>query len=334
MIRSSSLVASIAEEFGDRTAREQMRRRASGKSIKGRDPSLRWPHLYDILRAKGYDKEKAARISNSRLRYRKKGKLEGLPWKKADNKKALKALVSSSSLVFACHSKACAPPPVGKGGSSGGGRPAFDSVDRLLNVRRREAATNKRRVSRGKFPEIGAEGIRGDSKQVTSAEFQRLANLGQDKLDRLQANASPITGLDKHWSKIKANAYAEATQSWGGATVDAHTGQALPQGVNKWALTIKDKGVNTVSIPEGASRQEFDAAMDTAKERFRPILERQGSHLGIFHDDDLGRIDFDPVLVVDNLSDVHTIGAATRAIGGAYNFADGNGYWPPHVLED
>lgn len=27
-----------------------------------------------------------------------------------------------SSLVFACHSKACAPPPVGTGGSSGGGK--------------------------------------------------------------------------------------------------------------------------------------------------------------------------------------------------------------------
>lgn len=116
----ASQVASAApfEEFA-RSKREQARRRSSSKSIRGRDPSLRWPHLYDILRAKGYDKSKAAAISNSRLRYRKKGRLEGLPWKKADNKKELKKLLSSSTLVAACYSTACAPPPIGTGGSRG-----------------------------------------------------------------------------------------------------------------------------------------------------------------------------------------------------------------------
>lgn len=37
-------------------------------------PTLGWPHLYDILRGKGYSKEKAARISNSRRGRRKKGR--------------------------------------------------------------------------------------------------------------------------------------------------------------------------------------------------------------------------------------------------------------------
>lgn len=104
---TAAQVASAApyEEFA-RTKREQARRRASSKSIAGRDPSLRWPHLYDILRAKGYDKSKSAAISNSRLRYRKKGRLEGLPWKKADNKKELRKLISSSALVASCYAKA------------------------------------------------------------------------------------------------------------------------------------------------------------------------------------------------------------------------------------
>jgi hypothetical protein len=53
----------------------------------------------------------------------------------------------------------------------------------------------------------------------------------------------------------------------------------------------------------------------------------------VFHDDENHRIDIDPVLVVTNRADVDTIGAATHAIGGAYNFSDGNGYWPPHVAE-
>jgi hypothetical protein len=103
------------------------------KSIGGRSPSLKWPHLYDLLRAKGYDKEKAARISNSRIGMRKSGKLKGLTYKQADNPKALKRVLTkyekkrrtpkaqAAALVAACHSAACAPPPAGSGGSSPSG---------------------------------------------------------------------------------------------------------------------------------------------------------------------------------------------------------------------
>lgn len=292
----------------------------------------------------------------------------------------------TTALIFACYEKACAPPPVGVGGSKGGngkstgwakapwggqwdkgqyvitkahgmglggsysvfhvgtekndeyrsttrGKPAKKLGSPANLEQAKQLADAHAAERRGKFPEIGAEGIRGDSKPVSSAEFQRLANIGQDKLDGFAARATPITGLDDNWDSVKASSYEEATKSWGGATIDAHTGQALPQGANKWALTVKDKGFETVSVPEGASKAEFDAAMDQAKRKFRSILEREDHHLGVFHDDDLGRIDIDPVLVVSRLEDVHTIGAATRAIGGAYNFADGNGYWPPHVRE-
>ena len=88
-----------------------------------------------------------------------------------------------------------------------------------------------------------------------------------------------------------------------------------------------------MSVSENATREEFDAAMDVAKEKFRPILEREGHHLGVFHDDVHERIDIDPVIVTPNRADVDTIGAASHSIGGAYNFRDGNGYWPPHVAE-
>lgn len=186
----------------------------------------------------------------------------------------------------------------------------------------------------GKFQEItAAEGARGDSRAVSSAEFQKLAQDGQKKLDGMKARSAPIDGLDKNWDSLKESSYAEATKSWGGATINARTGEVLPQGADAYALTVKDKGFDTVSVPEGASQSEFNTAMDAAKEKFRPILEREDHHLGVFHDDDLGRIDFDPVVVTTKLSDVHTIGAATRAIGGAYRFSDGNGYWPPHVAD-
>jgi len=181
------------------------------------------------------------------------------------------------------------------------------------------------------FDEITADERRGDSRPVSAAEFQRLARLGQEQLDRFTENSAPIDGLDENWDAIKSQAFDEAQESWGGSTIDARTGEFLPDGANKYALTVKDNGISTVFISENASRSEFDAAMNEAKERFRPILERQNHYLGVFHDDDLNRIDIDPVTVVDTVEEVHTIGAATRAIGGAYNFADGNGYWPPHV---
>ena len=91
--------------------------------------------------------------------------------------------------------------------------------------------------------------------------------------------------------------------------------------------------MHTVSVPETASADEFSAAMDRAKELFRPVLERQSFYLGVFHDDENNRIDIDPVAVVDSLGLVDRVGAYTRAIGGAYHFASGDGFWPPHVAE-
>lgn len=117
----------------------------------GRSNSLKWPWLYDKLRAKGYDKSKAAAISNSRIHMRKKGRLSVLPAKAAHSKAVLKRLAAADkkgghatkgkltkglrlsashteefmafieSIDFACQSKACAPPPVGSGGSKSSG---------------------------------------------------------------------------------------------------------------------------------------------------------------------------------------------------------------------
>lgn len=180
---------------------------------------------------------------------------------------------------------------------------------------------------------IKASEARGDSRPVSYNEFQRIAARGQEQLDGFKKNASPIKGLDDNWDSLKKGTFNEVQTEWGGATIDSHTGKPLPQGIDKYAVTVKDKGFDTVSIPIGSDQKAFDAAMDEAKEKFRPILEREQHHLGVFRDDAVGRIDFDPVLVLSNRADVDTIGAASRSIGGAYRFSDGNGYWPPHVAE-
>lgn len=190
---------------------------------------------------------------------------------------------------------------------------------------------SKKDVQSGEHPIIKASEARGDSRAVSHEEFQTLAREGQAKLDKMATDKAPITGMNANWEKIKADSFAEVKKSWGGATIDSHTGHALPQGVEAYALTVKDQHTPTVSIHENATRAEFDAAMEHARTVFGPILERQQHNLGVFHDDKHHRIDIDPVIVVRKHRDVETIGAATRAIGGAYNFKDGNGYWPVHV---
>lgn len=178
---------------------------------------------------------------------------------------------------------------------------------------------------------IGDEGARGNSKPVTADEFQRYAARGQSRLRAIQQAPWSTGGLDANWARIKAETYAKVRQSWGGATIDPRTGRALPDGADKFAMSIKPTGLDTTSIPESATPAEFSQAMDIARSKYGRQLSKGGSYLGVFHDDDLNRIDIDPVTVLDNLDDVESIGAYTHAIGGAYRFSDGNGYWPPHV---
>ncbi len=186
---------------------------------------------------------------------------------------------------------------------------------------------NARRVRR----HITASEARGNSRPVSMDEYQHLAALGNRWIDTAKRDASPATGLDEHWDKIKSDAYAEARKPWGGATIDAHTGVPVKHNADVYALSVKPAHMHTISVPETATQDEFNAAMDQARELFRPALERKAFHLGVFHDDENHRIDMDPVAIVGSPELVEQVGAYTRAIGGAYHFKTGNGHWPPHV---
>jgi hypothetical protein len=180
---------------------------------------------------------------------------------------------------------------------------------------------------------IGREGARGNSRAVSHDEFQRIAAEGRDRLHAIQGAQWSTRGLDQGWEDIKNRTYAEVQKSWGGATIDPRTGRELPQGADKYAMSVKPAGLDTTSVPEHASREQFSQAMDIARGKYGRQLAKGGSYLGIFHDDDLNRIDIDPVTVLDSLDDVESVGAYTHAIGGAYHFKSGDGFWPPHVEE-
>lgn len=178
---------------------------------------------------------------------------------------------------------------------------------------------------------ITADEARGNSRPVSAQEFHDVATQGRDLLNAMEAQHSPITGLVSNWDSLRAQAYSAAQQPWGGMTIDAHTGEALPDGADMYALSVKPPGVTTISVPEGADEQQFAAAMNEALVKFRPLLEQAQHYLGVFHDDEHGRIDIDPVVVVPDQAQAEAIGAYTHNIGGAYHFSDGDGYWPPHI---
>ncbi len=181
------------------------------------------------------------------------------------------------------------------------------------------------------IPIITEDEKRGNAQPVSRDEFAQIALDGKNYLDGLRANATPTTGLLDNLDDIKASTYDEILKSWGGATIDSHTGEALASDANKYAVTVKPAGLESVSVGENPTRGEWNKAMDEAVARFGPALEGQTYHLGVFHDDDLKRVDIDPVVVTDTQKQSEQIGAYAHNIGGAYNFADGNGYWPPYV---
>jgi hypothetical protein len=171
------------------------------------------------------------------------------------------------------------------------------------------------------------------SRPVSSTEFQRIAAKGAVQYAGLKKDASPTTGLKDNWSSIVDSSYKEALKPWGGTTIDAHTGKILSSKADKYALTAREPGVQSVTLPENASRAEFETAMMTAHDKFKSTLENKDHYLGVFHNNDTGKIEIDPVVVVHDKKSVETIGAYTHATGGAYHFKSGDGYWPPHVAE-
>jgi hypothetical protein len=114
------------------------------------------------------------------------------------------------------------------------------------------------------------------SREVTPEEFQATAKRGAAKYGKLTAGGSEPKALDgDSWDKIKAHAFTQSRDEWGGATIDAHTGEEVRPDADAYAVTVRDKGMDTVSVDPKASKEDFDAAMETAKARYAHILRRQ-----------------------------------------------------------
>lgn len=119
--------------------------------------------------------------------------------------------------------------------------------------------------------------------------------------------------------------------SWGGATIDPVTGEAKDFD-HGFAVAIAGLD-STVELPETATKEEFDKAVDGAKDKFADQLQGRDTYFGVFHDDNKHTIDIDPVVYVTSQKDAENIAAYTHSVGGAYDFSTGDGVFPPHVAE-
>jgi hypothetical protein len=203
--------------------------------------------------------------------------------------------------------------------------PAYDEARRALDA---AGLSEVEPLTRDQFSNPDTPRTRA----VSGDEFAALAARGKARLGALRADReTPAVLNGPDWQNVKDEGWAAVQQEWGGATTDVHTGERVTGG-DRYAITMRPTGSQTVTVPIGATRDEFDQAMEEARKRWEHnVFTMHQANIGVFRNDDTGFYEIDPVLVVDNVDDVETIGAYAHSSGGAYNFGDGLGYWPPYV---
>ncbi len=133
-----------------------------------------------------------------------------------------------------------------------------------------------------------------------------------------------VAALDYTLEQVIAVSYVKVTsECWGGATIQLSTNQFVPDGIDAYALTVKENGQKTIEIPASADFSFFSAAFLDAMLAFS-----DAEYLGIFYDYLKGVIEFDPVIVVKTKAEVNELSKRYPVTGGAYHFLTGKGYWP------
>lgn len=173
-------------------------------------------------------------------------------------------------------------------------------------------------------------------REVSPEELQALKDMGRNMLESMRSGTGrSLEGMMRDWNNVLNRAYASVQHPWGGMTINPETGRdirlATSSGIRRegpFALSVKNPDQHTIEIPINAPQTVFNKAMADAVKAF-PQLTGRDHYLGVFRDEDKGTIDFDPVAIVDTKLQAEALGAYTNAIGGAYDYATGDGVPPP-----
>ena len=129
--------------------------------------------------------------------------------------------------------------------------------------------------------------------------------------------------IHTHRTSLRAM-YDRTRAEWGGVTVNPQTLEMVLADAEAYAVTVKPAGLTTLRIPADAPLRDFVAAWRDAQSIFAGMSD----YIGVFHDAELGTIDFDPTVVVATKAEVDSLNRVHPIVGGAYEFHTGNGYYP------
>ena len=180
------------------------------------------------------------------------------------------------------------------------------------------------------------------SPEISPTEFQRVAQRGQEHLDRMNSEIHDIHPLTSNITAAAQQAYKAVQEPWGGSTINPRSGNPVDfHYPDKYAMAARDPGQDAVTMPSSVNYQQFRGHMGDAVAKFHGNLQRGQHYLGVFHDSDKHTVEIDPSVVVGDPRPHHRqevgaqhaqeIMAARHSLGGAYHFASGNGLFPPHV---
>ena len=170
------------------------------------------------------------------------------------------------------------------------------------------------------------------SRGVSAEEFHSLAEKGKSQFEHILRDTRPAHAFEDAdtWTRVKGSAYRASRASWGGQTIDPATGQPIERDEG-FSVSVRRPGQPHISVPEKADEETFNEAMNRARHEYAEQLGSAQCYLGVFRDDKKKTVDIDPVYIAKDTDEVESIGAYTHAVGGAYDFKTGNGYFPPHV---
>lgn len=166
------------------------------------------------------------------------------------------------------------------------------------------------------YEPITAAEARGDSPAMPQEALDALASLGETILQR--RDIRPAVGN----MSVAQRAWEALQTPWGGATINVSGPIAH--------LVTLDTGY-AVSIGESA-HLPLDASVTDIESAITKV-SGDTTHVGVFRDEDLQRIDVDPVFIARDAIGAYAVGVARHATGGAYNFATGNALWIPHLAD-
>lgn len=159
---------------------------------------------------------------------------------------------------------------------------------------------------------------RGDSQGLSASDYRKHARNGAYELANLLGVRPDAITEERAWQSVQG--------AWGGVTITL-PGQYIVTPVTGYAVSVSGSANfgHTIVRRIGVDRDTFVSAYREALRKF------QGAPcIGVFRDDDTGLIEFDAVVIVADRDLARDIATHCGSLGGAYDFATGNGVWPYH----